>query len=294
MGDQSFQLSVTEARFSSVDLPGPAAVASFRLDYFQGGPGRLDTRELTEHTMLIPLQADEMRFVQRRNGERLDLALSKDDINATPAGTISSWEWHGPAEFAIVQVSPTGVRDFVAGDLRLLASGSCLETMITFQDSELFALVTELKQAVEVPGPGQSILFDALARVFLITLARRYLLVDAAPYSGEGGLDVERYGALLDYIDGHIDRTLRTPDLAHHLGMSESVFTRAVKHSAGMTPQDLIRHRRIAAARSLLQRSDASLGEIALATGFADQAHLSRSFKAATGETPSSYRKHLF
>ena len=35
------------------------------------------------------------------------------------------------------------------------------------------------------------------------------------------------------------------------------------------------------------------LGEIALACGFADQAHFTRSFKQVTGQTPRSYRASI-
>jgi len=47
--------------------------------------------------------------------------------------------------------------------------------------------------------------------------------------------------------------------------------------------------RRLDCARAALRRNR-SLAEVALAAGFADQAHLSRMFKHAFGVTPARYR----
>jgi len=47
--------------------------------------------------------------------------------------------------------------------------------------------------------------------------------------------------------------------------------------------------RRLDGARAQLRRNR-SLADVALAAGFADQAHLSRMFKSAFGVTPARYR----
>lgn len=58
----------------------------------------------------------------------------------------------------------------------------------------------------------------------------------------------------------------------------------------GCTPGDYVRHLRIEFACRELSGSDTPLVEIALAAGFAHQAHFSRVFKAQTGMTPSEFR----
>lgn len=47
---------------------------------------------------------------------------------------------------------------------------------------------------------------------------------------------------------------------------------------------------RLHRATELIRKDAGSLGRIAHATGFSDQAHFSRSFKAHFGVTPSQYR----
>ena len=48
--------------------------------------------------------------------------------------------------------------------------------------------------------------------------------------------------------------------------------------------------RRIARARQLLRLGEMSLKAIAAATGFSDQAHMTRLFRARLGITPGQYR----
>ena len=48
---------------------------------------------------------------------------------------------------------------------------------------------------------------------------------------------------------------------------------------------------RLEAARDMMRDPALPLAEIAYATGFADQAHLSRAFRAAHGMPPSAWRR---
>ena len=52
-----------------------------------------------------------------------------------------------------------------------------------------------------------------------------------------------------------------------------------------------VRALRVEAARRLLRGSTLTLSDVATAAGFADQSHLTRVFKRATGLTPAGYRR---
>ena len=56
-----------------------------------------------------------------------------------------------------------------------------------------------------------------------------------------------------------------------------------------MPPHAYLRHLRLAAARRLLALGEAPAA-VAAATGFVDQAHLTRRFKGAYGITPGRFR----
>jgi len=52
-----------------------------------------------------------------------------------------------------------------------------------------------------------------------------------------------------------------------------------------------VKFQRIEHARALIEDTDQPLAEIAAATGFATQSHLTTAFRRATGFTPAAYRR---
>lgn len=75
-------------------------------------------------------------------------------------------------------------------------------------------------------------------------------------------------------------------------GLTPSHFVRSFSRHYGMTPHAYLLDQRIRHARTLLRRGE-PLAEVALASGFADQAHFQRQFKRRVAATPGHYRKQL-
>ena len=90
-----------------------------------------------------------------------------------------------------------------------------------------------------------------------------------------------------DLLDGN-GETLAT--LARRAGLSRWQLIRAFAAATGLTPHAWLLDQRVQRARALLREGRLSLSEIALTTGFADQSHFSRAFKARTSVTPGQYR----
>lgn len=75
-------------------------------------------------------------------------------------------------------------------------------------------------------------------------------------------------------------------------GLTPSHFVRSFSRHYGMTPHAYLLDQRIRHARTLLRRGE-PLAEVALASGFADQAHFQRQFKRRVAATPGHYRSQL-
>lgn len=92
-----------------------------------------------------------------------------------------------------------------------------------------------------------------------------------------------------EFIDHHLDDSLRLEDIAAAAGLPPFRLFRAFSRATGMTPHGYQRQARVRAATRLI-RSGMALSEAAAAAGFADQAHLTRSFRRMTGVTPGVLR----
>lgn len=92
-----------------------------------------------------------------------------------------------------------------------------------------------------------------------------------------------------DYIRVHCTDGLKLEDICEAAQLSPSYLIRAFKQHYGMTPHAYLINRRVQYARKQL-RQGRLIADVALESGFADQAHLQRAFKQHLAATPGQYR----
>jgi AraC family transcriptional regulator len=86
------------------------------------------------------------------------------------------------------------------------------------------------------------------------------------------------------------ERSKTNEELAASIGKHPVHLAKAFRDHFGETIGEYQRRLRLHKAEVLLRRSKVSLVEIALACGFASHSHMSRSFRAAYGISPSRFR----
>jgi AraC-like DNA-binding protein len=82
-------------------------------------------------------------------------------------------------------------------------------------------------------------------------------------------------------------------ELADAVGANRFVLLRGFRRRFGVTPWAFVLRLRVERARALLGRGQ-DIVEVAHALGFADQSHLSRTFKRTIGLSPAAYRRHAW
>jgi AraC family transcriptional regulator len=113
----------------------------------------------------------------------------------------------------------------------------------------------------------------------------------AAPGQLRGGLAPWQIRKVTSHVEAHLDRPIRNEDLAALVRLNPSHFGRAFRNSLGEPPHEYVIRRRVERAQGLMLSTDASLSEIALDCGLADQSHLTRLFRRIVGESPSAWRR---
>ena len=96
---------------------------------------------------------------------------------------------------------------------------------------------------------------------------------------------------VMEFVDTSLESTIRLRDCARQVRLSASYFSHAFKATFGMTMCHYIRRRRIERAQKLMLLSQEPLSQIALACGFADQAHYCRVFRDVVGLSPNAWRR---
>ncbi|MGZ4684685.1 GlxA family transcriptional regulator [Oryzihumus sp.] len=106
----------------------------------------------------------------------------------------------------------------------------------------------------------------------------------AAP-RGSGGL-----APTLQWARSRLDRPLTVRDLARHAGLSDRQLLRRMHAEVQAGPLSWLHQQRIARAQELLERTEASVEQIARSCGLGTATTLRRHFHRAVGVSPTAYR----
>lgn len=96
--------------------------------------------------------------------------------------------------------------------------------------------------------------------------------------------------AMINLMTSHLADPLGLDDLGQLSGVSPRQLERLAQEQLGQSVMQFYRHLRLDKASELLAQSSLPLIEIALATGFSNRSHFSRSFRNQYGISPSAQR----
>ncbi len=180
------------------------------------------------------------------------------------------------------------IREEIAAALQLPAER--LESRVIIGGPKPFT--TEIAQRIRrhiLIDPSPSDYLRSLCIVMLVEIMR--IAPEYAKTGRASVLESKVLNLVLNYIDANLDEQLSLDRLAELSGVLSHQFARAFKKEIGEPPHHYILGRRIDTARKLLRAGDAPIAEIAYATGFSSQSHMTSTFKRELGVTPAQIRE---
>ena len=135
-----------------------------------------------------------------------------------------------------------------------------------------------------------TVCYSSLLRIYAL-LGQRYLS-GIKPRSGDGlrNMDSEVITAVMTYINNHYREELSLEDVASFAGFSRYYFSRSFKRQTGYSFKDYLCQKRLQVAMDLLIRTNRSMREVAIESGFGSVATFNRVFREKKGCTPTQYR----
>lgn len=130
---------------------------------------------------------------------------------------------------------------------------------------------------------------NAIARHLVVPAHRlggqaQFITPPAEPRSPDG------LAPTFEWARARLDQPLSVRDLAGHAGLSTRQLARRMQAELQIGPLDWLHHQRILRAQELLERTDASIDQIATGCGMGTATTLRRHFHRALGVTPTAYR----
>jgi AraC-like DNA-binding protein len=94
--------------------------------------------------------------------------------------------------------------------------------------------------------------------------------------------------AARDYLEAHVTRGVRSQELERITGLDRFALARHFRAAFATSPHRFLLMRRLQQAKAMIGAGE-PIAEVAAATGFADQSHLTRHFKKAFGIAPGAW-----
>lgn len=105
-----------------------------------------------------------------------------------------------------------------------------------------------------------------------------------------GPRNPEGLAPTLAWARARLDQPLTVGDLAVRAGLSTRQLARRMRAELQAGPLDWLHQQRVARAQELLERTDASVEQVAASCGMGTATTLRRHFRRAVGVTPTAYR----
>ena len=209
------------------------------------------------------------------DGERRQLhAARTHSLFLTPAGASATWRKTEPSRHINIYFD---AQAFDGAGRQPLLNGSLSRGRTLFE-----ALADELARGDAFADEAA----DSLARLILLRLARQRSKVRA----GRNPLTPLLLCRLSDHVRTHLDQRILVADMAAVTGLPVNRFAAAFVAATGQSPHQYVLAQRLARAVALLRFGGDPLAQVAAASGFASQQHMTQVMRSRTGRTPARLR----
>lgn len=226
----------------------------------------------------------------RCDGASLRRLQVPGDLKIVPAGVARIWETESATTKLSMDLSPTLLHAAAESMGVKNPARVTIAPQLHVNDARIEHIGWAVKAELESSEPFDRLYGEGLGLALAAHVLRRYARI-AEPRAGDA-LSKRRLARALDYIRSNIAGNLSLLELAKVAGVSPSHFKTLFRQSVGMPVHRYVVRTRVEHAAGILRRAaGASLADVALQVGFANQSHLARCMRRILGLTPGQLRE---
>jgi AraC family transcriptional regulator len=262
----------------------PVRTADYSVEIQRSGPATLPAIYHNLHMVMVCLSGEALVVRANAVGQRT-IRFVAGESSVHTAGPGDRVMWPSGVHCLYVHLHPRLIRRLGKTMYGVPALG--LETRDRLHDRTIREIGLQLHNVVT----AASRIDMKSAHDLVMALAHHVVANHPAanqPAAYVGKLSIEE---VLDVIREDAPSWNGVAALAARAGLTRSHFTRRIRRLTGVAPYAMVLRSRVEAAKHLLEQREMSLSEVAYATGFADQSHITRVFKQVVGITPALYAR---
>ncbi len=155
------------------------------------------------------------------------------------------------------------------------------------RESEILGGVRRIADLMQEKGFG----YELEVTAAIAALWKQIISLEENPAGEAAELPRDTVQKIICYLQDHYQSPVTLRAVAQEAGFSESECCRLFKKATGDTILSYLRSYRLMQAAELLEKGEASVSEIAYATGFSGSSYFIESFRRELGTTPLKYRR---
>ena len=237
------------------------------------------------------------RVASRYEGERwreyVDL---RGSVSVIVSGRSLESVGIGPSEDLHVLLPGDLVRN-VGNEVGAAPGGLEFIPALAVPDETMAHLMAAFADEVAGGGLGGRLYTEGLANALAVHLLHRYSSLgerrkgELSSGGSAVGVPAKTVRRALEFIGDNLTGDLSLADIARAANLSESHLHRLFREAVGVSPHQYVIRERVEEAKALLRRTDLTIAEVAVSSGFSHHQHLNRHFKRLTGSSPERFRR---
>jgi AraC family transcriptional regulator len=223
-------------------------------------------------SLLLTLNGDCTKKMARK-----ELRCVRNSMLFIPPQRLQADAYSATTTFLAIELAPS----FFTGAQRRYATA---ETEIMLSSPGSATLGTQLAEEFKHVDPVSALVFEGLLLHILATAHREHTIA-------RGPRPPSWLQRAKDMMHDSMSQSPTMRTIAREVGVHPVHLCREFRRFFKTAPGEYLRHVRVEFAARLLREQDLPLSEIAITSGFADQAHFSRTFRRITNLSPLQYRR---
>jgi AraC family transcriptional regulator len=267
-----------------------SAISAFRFTAAEAGFGFTSVWP-AENAYLVAIQLEDAPSSELWKGRKLasTVPFMAGSLIISHLREEPRFNFREPFDFLALHIPEIAFHELAAERGAPKISG--LRSEMRAYDSTLHHLARAVLPALGNPLLAANSFLTQLSVAMCFRLAQRYGLQAESVAPQAGSLSIAQLSLAKKLLTSDLTISPPLDQIARACGMSAGRFAKSFRETTGLPPHRWLRGFRVEQAKEFLLSTSMSLAQIAYECGFADQAHFTRVFSAATQITPAIWRR---
>jgi len=253
---------------------------------------RLPPRELPQHSVIghgisVHTGAQPIPFGWNGPTGWRDGVINPGESHFLPQGELNTPRWLHTFDEVTIVLQPEFVADVVGAGL----PGDRIEfaTQRSVADAVIARYAAAFRAELSADIPMGRLYAETLTVALVLHLLAHYGVAKPKAPAPRGKLNAFQLRAVVEFVAANLSEDVSLIALAREAHVSPFHFARLFRRTVGIPPHQFVLRLRVQRAIGLMKAGTLSLAHVAAESGFHDQSHFTRAFRAATGTSPAAY-----